>query len=331
MAQKQKCKLALYRDFLIANQNRYSGVELSKVEPSGNMSHDSVTRFLMRPDFQPKDVWRFAKPLVESASPDLSGGYLVGDDTVLAKPFSHENELALYQYSGQKHGLVNGICLVNLLWTSGSGQEHIPIDYRFYYPTHDGLDKNDHFRNMLDVAEKRGFRPRYVLMDSWYCSLNNLKAIDKKDWKWITNLKSNRLVSVVKGVYIAVADLDLKPNTVRRVWLKGYRYVNVCRLDFKQGDTRYLATSDLGLTDHETFTEHWGGRWQIETFHRGIKHVVGIESCSARRAQAQRTHIFASICAFLKLEVTRRATDTTWYEQKATLHRQATRRYLANA
>ena len=30
MAQKQKCNLNLYRDFLIANQNRYSGVELSK-------------------------------------------------------------------------------------------------------------------------------------------------------------------------------------------------------------------------------------------------------------------------------------------------------------
>ncbi len=331
MAQKQKCSLSLYRDFLIANENRYSGLELSKVEPTNNMSHDSVTRFLMRKDFQPKDVWRFAKPLVEAASPNLSGGYLIGDDTVIAKPFARENELATWQYSGQKHGVVNGMGLINLLWSSGAGVDHIPIDYRFYSPVHDGKDKNDHFRDMLDVAEKRGFAPIYVLMDSWYGSLANLKHIDHKGWKWITNLKSNRLVSVAKGEYIAIADLDLQPNTVARVWLKGYGFVMVARVDFKNEETRYLATNDLGLIDYETFIDHWDTRWQIETFHRGIKQVVGIDGCSARRAQAQRTHIFASICAFLKLEARRLKTGMTWYEQKAMIHRGATRLFLANA
>ena len=331
MAQKQKCKLSLYRDFLIANENRYSGIELAKVNPSDNMSHDSVTRFLMRKDFQPKDVWRYAKPLVESVSPDLSGGYLVGDDTVIAKPFARENELAYYQYSGQKHGVVNGIGLINLLWSSGAGEDYIPLDYRFYSPAHDGKDKNDHFKDMLDVAEKRGFRPKYVLMDSWYGSLKNIKAIDKKGWRWITNLKSNRLVSVAAGEQIAVADLDLEPNTVRRVWLRGYGFVNVARVDFKNEDTRYLATNDLELTDYDTYTKHWDARWQIETFHRGVKQVVGVDGCSARRAQAQRTHIFASICAFLKLEARRLQTGITWYEQKAMIHRDATRQFLANA
>ena len=31
-----------------------------------------------------------------------------------------------------------------------------------------GLTKNDHFRRMLEVAEERGFQPRWVLFDSWY-------------------------------------------------------------------------------------------------------------------------------------------------------------------
>jgi hypothetical protein len=331
MAQKQKCKLSLYRDFLIANQNRYSGLELSKVEPSRNMSHDSVTRFLMRRDFQPKDVWRFAKPLVEEISPDLSGGYLIGDDTVIAKPFARENELATWQYSGQKHDIVNGMGLVNLLYSTGAGADHIPVDYRLYSPTHDGKNKNDHFKDMLDVAGKRGFHPDYVLMDSWYGSLDNLKHIKRKGWHWITNLKSNRLISVVQGEHMAVSNLDLEPGTVRRVWLKGYGFVNVARIDFRNEDARYLATDDLELTDYDTYVSHWETRWQIETFHRGLKQALGVDGCSARRAQAQRTHIFACICAFLKLEARRLHAGLTWYEQKARIHREATRAFLATA
>lgn len=76
MAQQQKCNLDLYRDFLIANHNRYSGLELAKVEPTAQMAHDSVTRWLMAADFTPADVWRYAKPLVRAS------GYLVVDDTV---------------------------------------------------------------------------------------------------------------------------------------------------------------------------------------------------------------------------------------------------------
>ncbi|MFH0755299.1 MAG: hypothetical protein V1910_01365 [bacterium] len=35
----------MYTNFLLANHNRYSGVELSKVSPK-NMAHDSVSRWL---------------------------------------------------------------------------------------------------------------------------------------------------------------------------------------------------------------------------------------------------------------------------------------------
>lgn len=88
MAQK-KCNLNLYRDFLIANQNRYSGLELSRVEPTGGMSHDAVTRWLMKADFRPQNLWQFAKSLVKTET-----GYLVLDDTVVSKPFARNIDLA---------------------------------------------------------------------------------------------------------------------------------------------------------------------------------------------------------------------------------------------
>jgi DNA polymerase elongation subunit (family B) len=73
--------------------------------------------------------------------------------------------------------------------------------------------KNDHWREMLDRAEKRGFKPLYVLTDSWYGSVENMKHIDRKSWKWITNLKTNRQVSEIKGTYVAISDLALTEKT----------------------------------------------------------------------------------------------------------------------
>jgi putative transposase len=295
MAQKQKCNLQLYRDFLIANQNRYSGAELSRVEPTGQMSHGSVTRWLMNADFKPQDLWQFAKPLVQPGV-----GYLVLDDTVVSKPFARNINVARWQYSGREHTQVNGIGIVNLLWTNAG--EYVPVDYRLYAPDHDGKGKNDHFREMLDKAEKRGFTPRYVLFDSWYGSLDNLKAIRKKGWHWITDLKCNRLVATAPHRHVAISDLDLDDGTVKRVWLKGYGEVMVTRLVLKNGDTRYLASSDLSLTDYETLVSHWRERWPIETFHQGLKQTTGVGSCSAQRIHAQKIPIFSSMVAFLKLE-----------------------------
>jgi putative transposase len=324
MAQKQKCNLQLYRDFLIANQNRYSGVELSRVEPTGQMSHGSVTRWLMNADFKPQDLWQFAKPLVQPGV-----GYLVLDDTVVSKPFARNINVARWQYSGREHTQVNGIGIVNLLWTNAG--EYVPVDYRLYAPDHDGKGKNDHFREMLDKAGKRGFTPRYVLFDSWYGSLDNLKAIRKKGWHWITDLKCNRLVATAPHRHVAISDLDLDDGTVKRVWLKGYGEVMVTRLVLKNGDTRYLASSDLSLTDYETLVSHWRERWPIETFHQGLKQTTGVGSCSAQRIHAQKIPIFSSMVAFLKLEHIRQQTGQTWYEQKAAITRQATSAYLANA
>lgn len=324
MAQRQKCNLNLYRDFLIANQNRYSGLELSRVAPTGGMAHDSVTRWLMKADFRPQDLWRYAKPLVHTDT-----GYLVLDDTVISKPFARNIDLARHQYSGREHREINGIGIVNLLWTDGS--EYVPIDYRLYAPDHDGKGKNDHFREMLDKAQQRQFTPKYVLFDSWYGSLDNLKAIRRKGWHWVTDLKCNRLVATAPHHHVAVSDLDLDDGTVKRVWLKGYGEVLVARLVLKNGDTRYLASSDTRLTDYETLVGHWQQRWPIETFHHGLKQNTGVGNCSAQRTHAQKIHIFASMVAFLRLESIRQQTGQTWYEQKAAITRPSVRAYLANA
>lgn len=323
---KQKCSLKLYSEFLIANQNRYSGVELSKVSPAEGMHHDSISRWLSSSNFTPQELWNQVKSLVR-----INTGYLIGDDSVLDKQYSRINELAKKQYSGNAHGLINGIDVVNLLWTGG--EEFIPVDYRVYNKETDNKTKNDHFLDMLKKAYKRGFMPIYVLMDAWYSSIENLKFITRKcHWNFICNIKSNRQVCVCQGSYIPVSDLKLADKQVRKVWLKEYGYVLVCKLVDKNGDITYLATSDLSLTDYNQFIAHHDQRWKIEEFHRGIKQTTGIEKCYSVKASSQKTHIFASFVTFVKLETIRIKEHTSWYEQKASISRFSTFNYLnANA
>ena len=55
-----------------------------------------------------------------------------------------------------------------------------PLIFGSMTPDCDGKTKNDHAREMIHTAEKRGFKPLYVLMDAWYTCVDNLKAIARK-------------------------------------------------------------------------------------------------------------------------------------------------------
>lgn len=320
--QKQKCSLGLYASFLIGNQNRYSGLELSKVVRN-KMAHDSVSRWLSDYEPKPPELWNQAKPLVK-----IKAGYLVVDDTTLDKRYSRKNELARPQYSGDEHGIINGINLVNLLWTDG--KKYVPIDYRIYQREQDDKTKNDLFTELLKKAKRRGFSPLYVLFDSWYSSIKNLKLIREQNWKFICNLKSNRIVSCGR-VQTAVRDLSLTNKQVRKVWLKAFGPILVCKVVATNGDITYLATNDLTLINYKVFIRHFQQRWNIEEFHRGIKQTTGIEKCYSTKITSQKTHIFAAFVAFIRLESIRISEQISWYEQKSSISRFATKNYLKYA
>lgn len=186
---KAKCSEYLYVQFLISAQKNFTCTELGKVSPINNMAHDSATRMLNREKLTPSILWKNVKHCV-----DLNSGYLIADDTVLDKIHSKSTDLVHWQYSGNHKKVVRGIGLTNLLWANDSNY-HIPTDFRLYDKNTDNKTKNDHFQEMIISAKERGFKPKYVLFDAWYASLENLKLIDSFNWKWITQLKKNRIVS----------------------------------------------------------------------------------------------------------------------------------------
>lgn len=313
MSQPQ-CSLSLYTRFLMVNRNNYSGLELSKVKQ--NISHDTISKWLRAKEPEVQDLWPKVERLVIK-----NEGYIVIDDSTLDKSFSKQNELTAYHWSGNAHSVINGISLVNMLWTSG--EEYIPVDYRIYKPEKEKefKTKNDHFQDLLNRVKSLKFKPSYVLSDTWYGSVKNMKFVNKLGWKFIFGCKENRQVSITKNIYSKVSDLDWTKKQVQEVWLKEYGNVLVARIVDKKDNVRYVVTNDLTLTDFDKLKAHNDHRWNIETFHRGIKQTTGIEKCYSTLETSQRNHIFACFLAFIKFEYTRIQDNISWYEQKAKLVR----------
>jgi hypothetical protein len=314
-----------YIHFLIAAQKVFTCTEAARSAPENHdpPAHDAFTRLLRREPPDTEALWVEAKTLV---APER--GVLVVDDTTLDKPYSKKMELVHRHWSGKHHQVVKGINLTTLLWSDDSHRQAlVPTDFRIYNKPNDGLTKNDHLREMLETARERGFRPSYVLFDSWYSSLQNLKAIRSYGWHFLCRLESNRLVNPDDSANIAIREVEIPPEG-RRVHLKAFGMVKVFRTVAKDGDAEHWATSDLKMseTDREKLED---AGWGIEVYHRALKQCWGVERAQVRGERAQRNHLGLALRAFLRLEANRLESGVSWYEAKVSIVREAVRKYLA--
>lgn len=301
---RHKCTKELYKAFLQASSVRYSGLALSEVSPS-ELSHDGISRWLKEKHFSPRDIWSTSEKLIDFNEECL----MIADDSVLSKTFSKKIELVNYQYSGNEHDVVAGIGLVNLLWYGCKQEQSLPIDYRIYDKDTDGKTKNSHFCDMLSLAKKRGIKPSAVVMDAWYSSLKNLKAIRDHGWVWVTTLRKNRKVN--RDVSLETLDI---PDEGLSVHLRGYGWITVFKFVAKNGRIDYVSTNMTNPT-RDGVEKIIKARWSIEVYHRELKQTCGIERCQARTGRAQRNHICLSILAWLDKHRRRISENLSLYQQ----------------
>ena len=312
-----------YINFLIAAQRVFSTVEAAKVSPDKlrQPAHDAYTRLLQRTPPDSTALWFEVEPLVQRKS-----GVLVIDDSTLDKPYARHMALVTRHWSGKHHQVVQGINLVSLVWSDGDAR--LPCDFRLYNKDQDGLSKNDHFQHLVTQARERGFEPEVVAFDSWYASLPNLKLLRDYEWRWLTQLKSNRQVSVDHSGNRAVSELIIPVNGLI-VHLKGYGWIKVFRTVGTNGDAEYWATNQLDMTIQQA-ADYALDAWQIEVYHRGLKQFTGIERGQFRLEIAQRNHIGLAIRAFVRLETHRLQRQLSYFEAKSAIIRDAIRAYLAH-
>ena len=304
-----------YIEYLLSTPINYTCSNLS--EHLEKVSHDVVTDFLQNSKFTPKDVWE----LVRNRIDDSEEAFLLVDDSVQNKEYSQVIETVKLQYSGNEHGLVKGIGLVNLVHTNGFEGDFYPINYRVYNPDEDGKTKNEHFREMFVQASwSQQIRARNIAFDSWYASSDNLKLIRRSGWKFYTTLKSNRKVSLSKETgYQNLEAIEWTPETlisgqlvrIKEIpfWLKLFKLVAT------NGDIEWVITNNLT----EDFTrlravEAIQVRWQVEEFHREFKQLTGSEKCQCRKARSQRNHLACCYSAWVAIKVKAQEMRKTAYQ-----------------
>jgi hypothetical protein len=283
-------------------------------------AHDAFTRLLHRLEPDPAALWREVEPLLRKGD-----GVLVVDDATPDKPYAAKIALVCQHWPGKHRAVVWGIKLISLL--GSDGDRLYPVDYRAYAKADDGRTKNDHARELLATAPARGFRPRCLLFDQWYASLDNLKHVRALGWTFLAPLKANRLVNRDGATNRPLARWPIAA-TGTVVPLRGFGPVKVFRIVATNGDTEYWATNDLRMTalQRQGIAEL---AWSIEEYHRGLKQYTGVERCQCRAA-APRNHVGLAIRAFVRLECHRFTTGVTWFQAKLAIVREAVRRYLAN-
>lgn len=313
--------LDIYSDYLIAQSQQATATGLSKIL-DGAISHDQVTRFLNRNEFDSKDLWQYVKPEIRKQEQE-TGGVLIIDDSIEEKPYTDTNSIVNWHFSHAKGRCIKGINVLSCLVRYGDlalpiGFEAVVKDIHFCdiktkkEKRRASISKNVHFRNVIKQAQLNQVKFEYILADNWFGAKENMEFINYKlEKKFIFGLKTNRLVALSeeerkKGQYQKLNTLNLKDGEARKIYLKNLSMpVSLIKKVFKNENgstgTLYLVTNDLEI-DADRIYEIYQKRWRIEEYHKSIKQNSSLEKSPTRTVRSQKNHLFASIIGYCKLE-----------------------------
>ena len=318
-----------YVEYVISTPVNYTCTNLA--DHLDDISHDAINDYLRREKQTAHTLWEFAEPLINNSNE----AYLVLDDSVQDKNYSQKIEMVKRQYSGNAHGLVKGIGIVNLVHAHQG--DYYPLDFRVYAPDADGKTKNDHFRDMLCQAfEEKGIQAQTILFDSGYAASENLKFIHRLDKFFVTTLKENRLVSLSpEQGYIHLQQIEWTAEQLQcglTVKLQKIPFkVQLFKVVATNGDIEWVITNRApGSIDTQVVQKENKVRWVIEQLHRELKQLTGIERCQCRKQRAQRNHFACCYHAWFSLKVMAKKLGKTLYQVKHNLWSDYLRNELRN-
>lgn len=340
MTPRTSAILDLYSDYLISSFGQTTATGMAKLV--SHLSHDQITRFLGGESFGDKDLWKIVKaPLRQVESADA---VLIIDDTIEEKPYTDESELINWHYDHTVGKTVKGINLVSALYLSQGVS--LPVSLHLVLKTKLGVDpktgkdkwespvtKNEVLRQMVASSKQKEIPFRYVLADTWFSSSENMDFIKNKAKKdFVIPLKSNRNVflcapSEKTGKPIKLESLRFGTDEVKTLYLEKLDFpVLVSRQVFKHENGTegilYLCTSDLTLSG-SALSKLYQKRWKVEEYHKSLKSNASFAKSPTKRPRSQSNHFFASVVAFIKMEICRGGTRLNHFAQKARIYQAA--------
>ena len=332
--------LDIYTDYLISSFGLTTGTGLSRLL-NGAISHDRIQRFLAGPTQSGKDLWLVVKPYVRQVQ--AADGVIIVDDSISEKPHTDENDIICWHYDHTKGRSIKGINFISTLYHVNDVA--LPVNYHLVEKTEIYTDKkgkekrratvtkNEVYRQMLRQVKQNQIPFRYVLNDVWFASAENMRFVKnelKRDF--IMPLKTNRKVALSledkkQGRYVRVDELDIEPGTVLTIYLESVAFpLHLVKQVFtnKDGSTGilYLVTSDLSLT-YDGIATTYGKRWHVEPYHKSLKQNASLSKSPTKIVRTQSNHVFASLCAYIKLEMLKVVTNTNHFALKTKLYTNA--------
>ena len=308
-----------YCQYLLVSQLNYTLTNFA--DHSEKFSHDALNRYLAGDRLTPRLIWEHVKGEVDQSSK----GFVIFDDTVLDKRHSHKMELVRSQYSGNAHGVIRGIGLVNCVYVNPETNQFWIIDYRIYDPAGDGKSKLDHVREMLsNCIHQKQIQFSAVLMDTWYATKDMMLSIERYGKRYCCPLKSNRKVDDSGGskTYQRVDSLTWTATEKKHgklIKIRGFpreHKVKLFRVVLSPKHTEYLVTNDITLDNTRAVRKVSGFRWKIEQFHRETKQLTGLEGCQCRKHRIIRNHIACAVLVWIRLKQLANKTGLSLYRLK---------------
>ena len=250
----------------------------------------------------------------------LKGSTLLIDDTNSKRPYAKKVEKVNYHYDHTSGKDVLGYCLVTS--TISSGGYTLPHNIVPYYRQIDCDDRK--FMTKNDIAQeiikstKDNPNITEVIFDSWYSNDQVIGACKKAKKKYITQIKSNRNVTInqhknavrafVKNIdnkdwvltvylnttfrYFSTSAFISKIRSVHLIFCQKYDDVNE-----EWGDTHYLI-SNLFHIPSNIVLHRYLNRVGIESFHRDAKQNLGLEGYFLRNNRGIERYLFLVMFAY---------------------------------
>src|SRR5262249_14990887 len=335
---KNKALLDIYSDYLISAFGQTTGTGLAGLL-GGGVSHDQIQRLLSQERFGSVELWQLVKPYVRQIQQE--DGVVIIDDSIAEKPYTDENDIICWHYDHSRDRSVKGINFVTCLYHVGGYS--LPVGFsivaktEYYLDKKDGkqkrrspVSKNEYYREVLINAKHNQIPFQYVLSDVWYSAADNMMFIKHDLGKdFIMPLKANRKVALSEqakrdGRWMRLDQLTLEANTPLEIYLES---VDFPLLLIKQvfanedGSTgiQYLVSSQTTLTADQ-ITAIYRQRWNVEPYHKSLKQNASLEKSPTQTVITQSNHLFAALCAYIKLEWLRKATKLNHFALKTKLY-----------
>lgn len=291
---------------------------ISRISELHDRDRSCMNRFLTESPWEIEQVKSAYHKQIEPFI--VKGSALLIDDTNSKRPYAKKVEKANYHYDHTTGKDVLGYCLVTS--TISSGEYTLPYNIVPYYRKPDCnerkfMTKND-LAEQIILSSKNNQNITEVIFDTWYSNEQVIGACKKARKDYITQIKSNRNVTInrhknavrafVKDIPYSGWLLTLHNNEAFRYFATsafissiGSIHLIFCQMynDSKKewGKTHYIISNLLDSPSNIVLHKYLN-RTGIEGFHRDAKQNLGLEGYFLRNNRGIERYLFLVMIAY---------------------------------